>query len=198
MRYSLTKFVAAACGAFACLTVVGTPPAAASSIYTVDYFSGSHLGWLNSITGTITTDGALGALVPDDILGFNMTRTSTNGAFITTVTNASSDTGETLTWTPSSFIAIGDPNGSSELDFDFGPGFINSASLGVFEFVPGCPIPHACGTVLLETQNFTTTEIQRIAFLGSVPGPIAGTGLPGLILASVGLLGWWRRRRKIA
>ena len=137
-------------------------------------------GSANDYSGTLITGAAAGA-------GFD----------ITSITGSGTINGSSVTITGPVNFALSDnilfPNASPQLDF-FGVSFAvtGGQDVNVSCFTASIPPCFQLPQFGSPGGTFTATLVP------GVPGPIAGAGLPGLILASGGLLGWWRRRQKFA
>jgi hypothetical protein len=149
------------------------PSVALADTYNWSFNGGST----NNYSGSLITGAA-------DMGGFDITSITGSGTI-----NGSSVTITGPTHLESDNILF--PNASPQLDV-FGVSFVGSP--GSVEVNISC----VSGSCFQFPAFGSTSGTFTATLVPSVPGPIAGAGLPGLILAGGGLLGWWRRRKKIA
>ena len=94
------------------------------------------------------------------------------------------------------------PQTPGTFSVDFVPQFTGSTAFGL-AFVMGTSVNGAASsstTPFSESGSylFSDFSVTDLSAPVAVPGPVVGAGLPGLLIATAGFIGWRRRRRAIA
>jgi hypothetical protein len=178
--------LSAAIAVLGCALAVSVGAAKADTIYDI---SVNNAPFVDTLTGTVDL-GTTGNIVAFDLTlhfrGTNFALNSSAGGTETLSGNGFSSSPTNL------FFNYG---GSGFLRFQEGAAFAEFCA-------SSCVSGSFAGLFFGSVGGVTAAGEVGNQVIGTaavpVPGPIAGAGLPGLILVSGGLLGWWRRRRKIA